>query len=55
MKRLCRPAVVNPRQVRDYARSMGILAKTDAVDARVIAEFAATGHYQLWTAPSPQV
>ena len=34
---------------------MGILAKTDAVDARVIAEFAATGHYQLWTAPSPQV
>ena len=48
-------AVVNPRQVRDYARSMGILAKTDAVDARVIAEFAATGHYQLWTAPSPQV
>ena len=35
------PAVpVNPRQVRDFARSMGKLAKTDAIDARVIAQFA---------------
>ena len=33
-------AVVNPRQVRDFARSMGTLAKTDAIDARVLAEFA---------------
>lgn len=33
-------AQVNPRQVRDYARSMGILAKTDKIDARVIARFA---------------
>ena len=32
-------AVVNPRQVRDFARAMGILAKTDAIDARVIARF----------------
>jgi transposase len=32
-------SVVNPRQVRDYARALGILAKTDAVDARVIARF----------------
>ena len=48
-------AVVNPRQVRDYARAMGMLAKTDAIDARVIAQFAATGHYQLWRAPDPAV
>jgi transposase len=34
-------AVVNPRQVRDYARSTGKLAKTDALDARILAEFAA--------------
>jgi len=33
-------AVVNPRQVRDFARAMGILAKTDAIDARVLALFA---------------
>ena len=31
--------VVNPRQVRDYAKSKNILAKTDAIDAAVIAEF----------------
>ena len=34
--------VVNPRQVRDFARARGILAKTDALDAQVLAHFAAT-------------
>lgn len=33
-------AVVNPRQVRDFARASGKLAKTDALDARVLAHFA---------------
>jgi transposase len=33
-------AVVNPRQVRDFARATGQLAKTDALDARVLALFA---------------
>jgi transposase len=33
-------AVVNPRQVRDFAKSMGVLAKTDRVDARVLRDFA---------------
>jgi transposase len=33
-------AVVNPRQARDFAKSMGRLAKTDAIDARMLAEFA---------------
>jgi len=32
--------VVNPRQVRDFARSKGILAKTDKIDAQVIVQFA---------------
>ena len=32
--------VVNPKKVRDFARSRGILAKTDALDARVLALFA---------------
>ena len=32
-------AVVNPRQVRDFARSQGKLAKTDRLDAAVIAHF----------------
>lgn len=33
-------ARVNPRQVRDFARSLGQLAKTDRIDARVLALFA---------------
>ena len=33
-------AVVNPRQVRDFARATGELAKTDTIDARVLALFA---------------
>lgn len=33
-------AVVNPRQIRDFARACGQLAKTDALDAKVIALFA---------------
>lgn len=32
-------AVVNPRQVRDFARAAGILAKTDTIDAFVLARF----------------
>jgi len=33
-------AVVNPRQARDFARATGHLAKTDALDAAVLAHFA---------------
>jgi len=33
-------AIVNPRQVRDFARAMGVLAKTDSIDAEVLALFA---------------
>jgi transposase len=33
-------AVVNPRQVRDFARALGILAKTDTLDAHVLRRFA---------------
>ena len=34
-------AVVNPRQVRDFAKALGRLAKTDRIDARVLALFGA--------------
>jgi transposase len=33
-------AVLNPRQVRDFARATGRLAKTDKIDAKVLAQFA---------------
>jgi len=34
-----RVAVVNPRHVRDFAKALGILAKTDHIDALVLARF----------------
>lgn len=37
-------ALVNPRQIRDFARATGQLAKTDALDARVLARFAEVVH-----------
>jgi len=33
-------ARVNPRQARDFAKSMGVLAKTDTLDARTLRDFA---------------
>lgn len=37
-----RVAVINPRQARDFAKAMAYLAKTDRIDATVLAEFART-------------
>jgi len=33
-------SILNPRAVRDFAKSMGLLEKTDRIDARIIARFA---------------
>lgn len=44
--------VVNPRRVRDYARSQGRLAKTDQIDARVLAEFAQSPRVQVRELPT---
>lgn len=44
-------AVVNPRQARDFARATGQLAKTDALDARVLARFARVIRPELRTLP----
>ena len=47
------PAIrVNPRQVRDFARATGILAKTDAIDARALVRFAAAVEPQHRPLPS---
>jgi transposase len=35
-------SMINARQIRDYARSKGILAKTDRLDAKVLADYAQT-------------
>ena len=42
-------AIVNPRQVRDFARGIGKIAKTDKIDAFVLARFGETNR------PEPQV
>lgn len=48
------PAVrVNPRQVRDFARASGILAKTDAIDAKLLVRFGAAVEPVHRPLPSP--
>jgi transposase len=47
-------AVVNPRQVRDYAKALGILAKTDKLDATAIARFGAAVKPTAQTLPDNQ-
>lgn len=44
-------AVVNPRQVRRFAEAMGLLEKTDRIDAAVIARFAAAKTVQPQSPP----
>lgn len=49
------PAVrVNPRQVRDFARATGVLAKTDAIDARVLVRFGSAVQPQHRPLPEPE-
>lgn len=43
--------VANPRQVRDFAKATGKLAKTDRIDALILARFARTIDPQLRTLP----
>jgi len=47
-------AVVNPRQVRDFGRARGILAKTDKIDAALLADFAATVRPEARPLPDEQ-
>jgi transposase len=45
-------AIVNPRRIREFARSIGQLAKTDKLDARVIAHFGAATHPEARQLPT---
>ena len=47
-------AIVNPRQVRDFAKATGRLAKTDRLDAQVLAHFAEAVHPQPRPLPDTQ-
>lgn len=46
--------IVNPRQVRDYARAIGRLAKTDTIDAEVLARFGAATNPEIRPLPEPE-
>ena len=46
-----RVAIVNARQIREYARAMGKLAKTDKLDALVMAEFASAAKPEVSSLP----
>lgn len=45
--------VVNPRKVRDFARATGVLAKTDRLDAAVLALYGERLQPPLYQSPSP--
>ncbi len=47
-------AIVNARQIRDYARAMGKLAKTDNLDALVMAEFASAVKPEIRALPDEE-
>lgn len=48
-------SVVNPRQVRDFARARGKLAKTDKIDALLLADFGRTLRPAPTPRPDPQI
>jgi transposase len=47
-------ALVNPRRVREFARSIGLLAKTDKIDARLLAHFGKAVNPTPTRLPSPE-
>lgn len=47
--------VVNARQVRDFAKAFGILAKTDAIDAAVLARFGQVVPTTVRPLPAPEI
>lgn len=46
-------SVTNPAQIKAFAGALGVRTKTDAVDAKVIAEFCASANPRLWV-PAPR-
>jgi transposase len=46
-------SIVNPRQTHDYARSRGILAKTDSIDAQCLAQYGTANEPLPTPRPSP--
>ncbi len=47
-------AIENPARIQAFARTLGVRAKTDRIDARLIARYARQHAPRRWTPPSPQ-
>ena len=47
-------SIVNPAQVRDFAKGLAIRSKPDGIDSQVLARYGALVQPQVWTPPSPQ-
>lgn len=47
-------SIVNPAQVRDFAKGLAVRSKTDGIDSQVLARYGALVQPQVWTPPSPQ-
>lgn len=48
-------AIVNPRRIRDFAKATGTMAKTDAIDAKIIARYAQTMQPVLRPLPAKHI
>lgn len=53
----CRVIIANPHRVRDYAQGLGVLHKTDPIDARALLRYGKEKAEELiaWTPPPPEV
>ena len=49
------PAVILPNKLKHYAKTLDVKSKTDALDARAIAQFGLERPLSTWTPPSPQM
>jgi transposase len=47
-------SIVNPAQVKDFGRSLGVRTKTDGVDSRVLARYGALLKPRPWTPPAQE-
>jgi transposase len=52
---ICDVSVVNPKNVRDFARAQGILAKTDRLDAKVLVRFGQVMNPRVWAPKNVEV
>lgn len=51
----CTVVVANPKRARDFAKGLGLLTKTDGIDARGLARYGEHGGAESWQPPAPEI